>query len=177
MYREAFTDFESPTAGMDIMTIAMLRRASMNSKSPSYLAGWSFLRVVESDDIESLSIKAVPSADGPMISFNPNFIEANYLEDPSAAMLWLPLALNHLCTEMLLEDGEDGLFRAKSWQDFRATACNHMHMEWDEVLASTDRLGTSYMAETLASALFVESGLMDVLMARREARNGQLKSI
>jgi hypothetical protein len=50
-------------------------------------------------------------------------------------------------------------------------------MEWDDVLASTDRLGTSYMAEALASAMFVESGLMDVLIARRDDRkNGQLKS-
>jgi hypothetical protein len=177
MYREPSFEFESAMSGMDVMTVALIRRVSMNSKSPSYLAGWHFLRIVESDDIEALSIKAVPSADGPTISFNLNFIEADYLEDSSAAMLWLPLALNHLCTEMLLEDGEDGLFRARHWQDFRSTACSHLKMEWDDVLASTDRLGTSYMAEALASAMFVESGLMDVLIARRDdQKNGQLKS-
>lgn len=174
------SEIASPAAAsvvsIDVFTLANRRRLSLASRSPSFLRGWHFLNILPSEDEDALSIKATPSAEGPTISFNPNFIDAEYLEDPSAAMLWLPIALNHLCTEMILETDDTGLFRNENWQDFRLLACDHMSMEWDEILSSADRLGTTYMAETLASAMFVESGLMDVLIARRADKDGVLKS-
>ena len=173
-------EIASPAASsmmsIDVFTLANRKRLSLASNSPSFLRGWHFLNVLPSDEEDALSIKATPASNGPTITFNPSFIDAEYLEDPSAAMLWLPLALNHLCTEMLLETEEDGLFLNDNWQDFRLMACDHMSMEWEEILASAERLGTTYMAEALASAVFVESGLMDILVARREAKSGLLKS-
>lgn len=176
MYRSSHSEFSIGSTELDILAFATRHHAPANSNLPSFLRGWQFLSVVESDDAEALSIKAVPSANGPTISYNPAFIDAAHLEDPSAAMLWLPIALNHLCTEMLHETDSFGLFASNDWHRFRQLACHHMHMEWDEVLAATDCHGTTYMAEALASALFVESGLMDALLARRNSKNSRLKS-
>lgn len=176
MYRSSHSEFDLGSTDLDILAYTMRKHAAVNSNTPSFLVGWQFLSVVASDDAEALSIKAVPSAEGPMIAYNPAFIDAEYLEDPSAAMLWLPIALNHLCTEMLHETDESGLFSSGHWHRFRQLACQHMHMEWEEIMTSTDIHGTSYMAEALASALFVESGLMDALMARRDSKNSRLKS-
>ncbi|NTF17643.1 hypothetical protein G6L37_04470 [Agrobacterium rubi] len=172
----SISEVASPFVANEILSLANRRRISIASKSPSFLRGWHFLSILPSDDIESLCIKAVPSAEGPSITFNANFIDAEYLEDPAAALVWLPLALNHLCTEMLHEDGDDGLFQNENWQDFRLIACDNMSMSWDQILTSADRLGTTYMAESLASALFVESGLMDILIARRDSKAKLLKS-
>jgi hypothetical protein len=176
MYRSSHSEFGIGSTDLDILAYTMRNHVPANSNSPSFLSGWQFLSVIPSDDGEALSIKAVPSADGPMIAYNPSFISAGHLEDPAAAMLWLPIALNHLCTEMLHEADNDGLFASPRWYRFRQLACLHMHMEWEEILASTDLHGTSYMAEALASALFVESGLMDTLMARRDSKTSRLKS-
>jgi hypothetical protein len=176
MYRSSHSEFGIGSTALDILALTVRNHVTANSNLPSFLSGWHFLAVIASDDAEALSIKAVPSPDGPMIAYNPAFIDAGDLEDPSAAMLWLPIALNHLCTEMLLETDNFGLFQSKRWNRFRDVACYNMHMEWDEILASTDLHGTSYMAEALASALFVETGLMDALMARRDTKNSRLKS-
>lgn len=177
---DSIQEIASPAASsmmsIDVFTLANRKRLSLASSSPSFLRGWHFLSILPSDEEDALSIKATPSADGPTITFNPNFIDPEYLEDPAAAMLWLPLALNHLCTEMILETDECGLFLNDNWQDFRLMACDHMSMEWNDILASSERLGTTYMAEALASAMFVESGLMDILIERRKAKSGVLKS-
>lgn len=176
MYRSSHSEFGFGSTDLDIVAYTTRHHAPANSNAPSFLRGWQFLSVIESDDAEALSIKAVPASAGPTLEYNPAFIDADYLEDPSAAMLWLPIALNHLCTEMLHETDNFGLFKAGRWNRFKQLACHHMQMEWEEIMASTDRHGTSYMAETLASALFVESGLMDALIARRDSKNSQLKS-
>jgi hypothetical protein len=172
----SISENEPSVAGLDILTISNRLRLSMRSNLPSFLRGWHFLSVVASDDAEALCIKASPNADGPTIIFNPTFVNPDFLEDPAAALLWLPIALNHLCTEMLLESDDDGLFASSRWAEFRSVACSHMCMEWNEILSSTDRLGTTYMAEALASALLVESGLMDILISRRDSRTEMLKS-
>jgi hypothetical protein len=177
MYRsQDLIGSDSVTSNHEVLAFSVPHFAPANSNSPSFLRGWHCLSFIESDDDSALSIKAIPSADGPVIAYNPLFIDGDHLEDASAAMLWLPIALNHLCTEMLHETDDEGLFESYRWIRFRQLACHHMHMEWNEILASADCHGTTYMAESLASALFVESGLMDALIARRDAKISRLKS-
>lgn len=153
-----------------VVSFAAHQRAAMSSHAPSFLRGWTFLNVVESDDVESLSVKAVAEIEGPTIVINPSFVSTSFLEDAGAALVWLPIALNHLCTEMLHETDDSGLFRSDRWVQCRNTVCRHMHMGWDQILTGADTYGTNYMAEALASALFVESGLMDILISRKKRR-------
>lgn len=175
MYR-SFNAENHESAISTVVSFAARQRFAMSSRSPSFLRGWSFLSIVEADDIESLSVKAVAEAAGPSIVINPSFVSASFLEDAGAALFWLPVALNHLCTEMLHETDDNGLFMAERWNDFRDLICLNMHMGWDEILCAADAHGTNYMAEALASAIFVETGLMDTLIARKKNADSLLKS-
>lgn len=166
----------SPVALSTVVSFAARQIASSASRAPSFLRGWTFLSFTESDDIESLSFKAVAEADGPSIVINPAFVSSSSLEDAGSAMFWLPVVLNHLCTEMLHETDDNGLFSSARWNECRDVVCRHMAMGWDEILAGADAYGTNYMAESLASALFVESGLMDILIDRKKRADGLLKS-
>jgi hypothetical protein len=173
MYRSSNSEFGIPSAELDMSPFPARHFTPANSNSPSFIRGWNCISVVAAD--EALTINAIPSADGPVIAYNPAFVNMADLEDASSAMLWLPLALNQLCTEMLHELDEDGLFKSERWRKFRELACMHMSMGWDEIIAAADMHGTTYMAETLTSALFAESGLMDILIDRRRAKNSLLK--
>ena len=150
--------------------------ALMNESKPSYLSGWAFLSVMESDEEDALGFKAVAHPEGPRVEYNGAFFDAELLEDPSVALLWVPMALHGLCTELLHETDEEGLFAVSRWREMRETVCHHMCMTWEEIMAATEREGVRYMSETLASALFIESGLMDILTKRKTSRNSQLKS-
>lgn len=166
----------SSVLSMESFSAATRNRFANASMAPSFLRGWHFLSFSPAVSNDAIAIRAVAAEQGPTISFNPAFVDAEHLEDPASAMLWLPIALNHLCIDLLLETDDNGLLANENWQDFRLMVCDQMTMDWEDILEATERLGTAYMAETLASAMFVETGLMDILMERRAAKTGMLKS-
>lgn len=133
------------------------------SKGPSFLRGWSFLKFETTSEPGSLPARAAPRHDAPTVIVGEPYLTLSKLEDPAAAPYWLPLVLNHFCTEMLHETSEDGLFASHNWRCFRDVACMHASMTWDEALAAADRDGVESMAEFLAQALYVESGLLEML--------------
>lgn len=168
---------ESAEEGSDFAFFEETRAlaAQMKSRHPSYLSGWTFLSVVESEEEDAIGFKAVAHPDGPRVEYNSAFFNRELLEDPAVGLIWVPAALYGLCTEMLHQVDEEGLFRSPKWSAMRNAACHHMCMEWSEIIDSTERRGVRYMAETLASALFIESGLMDILHKRQADKNSQLK--
>lgn len=149
-----------------IMAFASRQMDSACSGAPSFLRGWSFLRFETTSEPGSLTTCSVARRAAPTIVVNDCYATPERLENPAIAMFWLPMALNHLCTEMIHETDEHGLFASPNWRQFRETACMHASMTWDEVVEAADRLGVDYMAETLAQALFVESGLHESLHDR-----------
>jgi hypothetical protein len=150
---------------------ARLKEAS-DAKGPSFLSGWTFLKFETTDEPASLPARAAPRHNAPTIIVNTRCISLECLEDPNAAIYWLPIALNQLCTEMLHETDEDGLFASANWRRFRAVSCMHASLSWDEAVEAAERDGVEYMADTLAQALFVESGLHEMLddRCKREGR-------
>lgn len=139
---------------------------------PSFLRGWPFLKFETVSEPGGLPARSVARHDGPTIILNDRCISLPDLENPLLASFWLPMALNHLCTEMLHETDESGLFADSDWQQFRAVACLHGSLNWQEAVDAAEREGVEYVAEALAQALFVESGLHEILddRCRREGR-------
>jgi hypothetical protein len=141
-------------------------------KGPSFLRGWTFLKFETTSEAGSLPARAVPRNDAPTIIINERCIRLEDLENPLLASYWLPIALNQLCTEMLHEINEHGLFASQNWRCFRSVACMHASLTWNEAVDAAEREGVEYMADCLAQALFVESGLHEMLDDRcvREGR-------
>jgi hypothetical protein len=150
---------------------ARLKEVS-DANSPSFLRGWAFLKFETTNEPASLPARAAARNNAPTIIVNTRCISLECLEDSKAAIYWLPIVLNQLCTEMLHETDEDGLFASQNWRRFRSVACMHASLTWNEAVEAAEREGVEFMADALAQALFVESGLHEMLDDRykREGR-------
>jgi len=148
----------------------MLRADASASPGPSIVAGWQFLAVVEATDEDALPIRAVADAEGPCVVYHPELCPRSMIENPVAAMLWLPLVLDHLAHSVLAEaaasaDGV-GTYSSPRWQEFRQHASRAMCMTWDEIVRATRLDGVSMTAEYMTVAIFAEDGIQSALSLR-----------
>lgn len=149
-----------------------------SDRKPWFLHGWDFLAFVENEDGEDLPVRGCADGDGPSISYNSVFISPERLEDGFTAEFWLPQALHHIAWVVLSEcsvanDGR-GRFVTERWKAFIDAVCHHNAMDWDEILGAVKREGISYIASGVANALFVESGIHELLIG---GRAGHLRSV
>lgn len=137
---------------------------------PSIIAGWNFLRFEESKDVNSLPICVSATSDGPMIFYHPYTCPRSVVEDPCNAMLWLPMAINHIASASLYVStralDDIGEFTSESWQDFRKFVSRSMRMSWSEIVRAARLDGVSVIAESITSSLFIEDGLQFALARR-----------
>lgn len=137
---------------------------------PSIFHGWQFIHVLEDSDDEAISIKPVAGEDGPSIYINPELMSFDCLEKPETSRFWIPMTLYHLCHSLLSECSKAadsvGKYTSKRWAEFMAVVEKHMSMSWTEIMDMTKREGINYVADFMASSLFVESGIQNKIHAR-----------
>ncbi|WP_315922593.1 hypothetical protein [Mesorhizobium sp. SP-1A] len=140
--------------------------------NPSFFHGWTFISFEENYADDALPFQTFADFDGPTVLFNPSYVSRSDLEKPFAAMIWVPLVLQGFATSILTEamDSEDdiGAFTAPRWEQFREAFCQYTKMEWEDVVARTEEFGIDYMAEYAIEALFIESGIHEMIVARKE---------
>jgi len=160
--------------------LATMRAEASPAAAPSIVAGWHFLSVDISEDDDALPIRPVASVDGPSVVYHPDLCPISLIENPTAAMLWLPMALTHITHVLLAEsaiaDDGVGAFASPRWEAFRRQASHAMSMEWHEIVAATRRDGVELTADNMTSALFVETGIQAAI-ARRMTGSPSLRLV
>lgn len=144
----------------------------VSNHNPSFFHGWSFINFVESYADDALPIQTFADFDGPTVIINPKYVTRSDLENPFAAMMWVPLVIQGFATSILTEamDSEDdiGSLTAPRWQQFRDAFCQFAKIDWEDIVDRTEELGIEYMAEYAVEALFIESGIHEKIIARGE---------
>ncbi|RWQ14809.1 hypothetical protein [Mesorhizobium sp.] len=142
-------------------------QASAMPTSPSFLHGWPFLAVIESEEECALPIRGRAHDDGPTIEINALYVTRADLEDRSKVALWLCPTLLHVCGTVLAEglEATDGVgrFTSQRWRAFRSEVSRQTTMGWPQIVAAARREGVDYMADHLTASLFMENGLDDRL--------------
>lgn len=145
--------------------------AHVANSNPSFFHGWPFITFFENHADDALPFQTFADFDGPTVLFNPNYVSQNDLEKPFAAMIWVPLVLQSFATSVLTEamDSEDdiGALTAPRWQQFRDAFCHYAKMDWEDIVERTEEFGIDYMAEYAVEALFIESGIHEMTIARK----------
>jgi hypothetical protein len=66
-------------------------------------------------------------------------------------------------------DSEDdiGALTAPRWQQFRDAFCHYAKTDWVDIVERTEEFGIDYMAEYAVEALFIESGIHEMTIAKK----------
>lgn len=147
-----------------------MNSSNMNVPPPSIIAGWKFLAFAEASEDDALPIQCELTDVGPGIVFDPETCPLEVLEEPMAAMIWLPLILQRITEAMLAHSvaAADGIgpLVGEGWRDLRSVAARAMTMTWPAIVSAAKRHGTKTTASDMVAAIFVEEGLQSALIRR-----------
>lgn len=139
-------------------------------KHVSLFAGWDFIRFHEGD-LECMPVMANFSFDGPIIEYDATRISLDDLENPSKALMWLPLCLHDLCTRVLAEAVVDsanhtGKLQGRGWDEFRTAVVRWTGSTMEELVNGA--VGGDFYTTVgfMTESLYYESGIDSHINAR-----------
>ena len=150
----------------------------------SLLHGWDFVRF-RAGNSESFPIMPLSNFNGPVFEFNPNCYGLEHLENPVFAPFWLPMALAHLCKDLLAHElALDAIpeekrteafkdaFVGAGWDSFRAEICKQCDMTMEELKRSARLPGCGFHNAVfyMTQGLYYDSGLDAAIEARQSGR-------
>lgn len=98
------------------------RTGHASTARTSVIGSWYFMSVEEADELDAPPIRTVAASHGRSVYYHPQTCSLSTIEDSKFAVIWLPMAINHISCVVLqasvIAANDIGVFISRRWQDF-----------------------------------------------------------